>query len=66
MQVKQLLKAHVACATPQYIVDWLAHPAQSLASHLLHGSREGPKLADMVADRKKGPDDMEEQSCSLG
>ena len=65
MQVKELLKAQVACATPQYIVDWLAHPAQDLASHLLHGSREGTKLAAMVADRSKSPDDMEEQSCSL-
>ena len=65
MQVKELLKARIACATPQYIVDWLAHPAQGLASHLLYGCKEGLKLADMAADRQKGPDDMEEQSCSL-
>lgn len=62
--VKELLKAKVTCARPQYIVEWIAHPDDSLTEHLLHGSVESAKLAEMAKERSKCLD-AEEQSCSF-
>ena len=64
MQVKQLLRAKVACASPLYIVEWLAHPAADLSKFLMHGSKAGPDLARLEADRAKIGDERQ-QSCSL-
>ena len=63
--VKDLLKAKVTCVRPQYIVEWIAHPDNSLAEHLLHGSVESAKLAEMTKERSRCLDDAEEQSCSF-
>ena len=62
--VKELLKAKVTCARPQYIVEWIAHPDDSLTEHVLHGSVESAKLAEMAKERSKCLD-AEEQSCSF-
>ena len=64
-QVRELLKARIACASPQYIVDWLAHPQQSLENHLLHKTSQPKKLADMAMERQDLPDD-DQQSVSFG
>lgn len=64
LQIKKLLGAKVACAAPQYVVDWLAHPQANLSRHLLFGSRPAAALAHMEAERCKGGDDPE-QSCSF-
>ena len=37
--VKQLLKAKVPCAPAQFLIDWLAHPQDDLAGHMLFGSK---------------------------
>lgn len=60
MQVRQLLKAGVTCASPAFIVEWLAHPSADLTEHLLHGTTASATLADMMADRSKSLDAAEQ------
>lgn len=62
--VKELLKAKVTCASPQYVVEWIAHPSNSLNDHLLHATAESEKLAEMAKERCKCTE-AEEQSCSF-
>lgn len=63
-QIKELVKAGITCASPQYIVEWIAHPEDRLAKHVLHGMRESARLAEMAKERCKCPA-AEEQSCSF-
>ncbi|CAL8467043.1 g6579 [Coccomyxa elongata] len=62
--IKELLKAGVTCASPQYVVEWIAHPNNSLTEHLLHATAESGKLAEMAKERGEYIE-AEEQSCSF-
>ncbi len=62
--IKELLKAGVTCASPQYVVEWIAHPSNCLDEHLLHATAESEKLAGMAKERGKYIE-AEEQSCSF-
>ncbi len=63
VQVKRLLKGKVTCASPAFVVDWLAHPAADLQEHLLYGTKAAAGLHDMMSDRGKSLD-AAEQSMS--
>lgn len=43
-RVRNLLSAGVACASPAYVVEWLAFPGKHLSTHLLFGSKAGSEL----------------------
>jgi hypothetical protein len=61
LQVRQLLKAKVTCASPSIFVTWLAYPHASLDGHLLHGTRATARLSNMLNERSIG---TAEQSVS--
>eukprot|EP00798_Chlamydomonas_sp_ICE-L_P030054 gene30054-35025_t len=42
--VKSICTAGVPCVDPQYIIDWLAHPSNSLEKHYLFSTSPGPEL----------------------
>ena len=46
--VKQLLQARVPCAPAHFLIDWLAHPQEDLAKHMLFKS-EMAWSADLAA-----------------
>ncbi len=46
------------------MVEWIAHPNNSLTEHMLHATAESGKLAEMAKERGKCTE-AEEQSCSF-
>jgi len=63
-QIKELVKADITCASPEYVVEWIAHPEDRLSKHVLHGMRESARLAELAKERSNCPA-AEEQSCSF-
>lgn len=37
--LKQMLKAKIPCTSAQFVIDWLAHPQEDLADHMLFDSK---------------------------
>ena len=62
LQVTALLRAKVCCASPNYIVEWLAKPKQALGQHLLFKSKPGSKLSKMAKERHLSLDPAESAS----
>jgi hypothetical protein len=54
--VREFKAAGVPCASPAFLVDWVAHPFTRLAgpSYWLHGTRPGRALAALEAARRQG------------
>ena len=61
-QVTVLLRAKVCCASPYYIVEWLAKPKQALGQHLLFKSKPGAVLSKMAKERHLSLDPAESAS----
>ena len=51
MQVQPLVRAKVCCASPAYIVEWLAKPRSDLSQFLLYKTKPGLALSKMAAER---------------
>ena len=50
--VQALLQAQVPCASPKFLVEWLAHPFdQTLEDHLLFGSTLSQDLSQILQAR---------------
>lgn len=50
--VQALLEAQVPCASPRFLVEWLAHPFdQTLEDHLLFGSKLSKELSQTLQAR---------------
>ena len=62
LQVTALIRAKVCCASPNYIVEWLAKPKQALGQHLLFKSKPGSKLSKMAKERHLSLDPAESAS----
>ena len=50
--VQALLQAQVPCASPRFLVEWLAHPFdQTLEDHLLFGTKLSKELGKFLQAR---------------
>ena len=61
-QVTSLLRAKVCCASPSYIVEWLAKPKQALGQYLLFKSKPGSVLSKLAKERHLSLDPAESAS----
>ena len=61
-QVTLLLRANVCCASPSYIVEWLAKPKQALGQYLLFKSKPGSVLSKLAKERHLSLDPAEPAS----
>jgi hypothetical protein len=61
--VLPLVRAKVCCATPEFVVAWLAKPTMDLKPLLLHKTKMGPALSKKAAERQLSLDPT--QSASL-
>ena len=62
--VTYLLEKGIPCASPQYIVDWVAHPSRSLDHYLMFGTCATPSLVALQRGRGVGNNDDGDENVS--